>query len=78
VWTSALRPGFRPALLAPTPDHECEELASSRSNPKGKGTLYRAIALHPDPKSRKRHADMGFHEGWGAALDQLVAYMQDR
>jgi uncharacterized protein YndB with AHSA1/START domain len=81
VWTSALRPGFRPALLAPTPGHECEDLAFTgiiEIEPKGKGTLYRAIALHPDPKSRKRHADMGFQEGWGAALDQLVAYMQGR
>jgi uncharacterized protein YndB with AHSA1/START domain len=32
--------------------------------------------MHNDAASRKQHQDMGFHEGWGAALDQLVAYMK--
>jgi uncharacterized protein YndB with AHSA1/START domain len=30
--------------------------------------------MHRDEEGRKRHEDMGFHEGWGKALDQLVAY----
>jgi uncharacterized protein YndB with AHSA1/START domain len=41
------------------------------SNGRG-GTRYRAIAIHRDVDSRKRHEDMGFAEGWGIALDQLV------
>ena len=37
------------------------------------GTRYTAIAMHGDPAIAKHHDEMGFHEGWGAALDQLVA-----
>ena len=40
----------------------------------GKKTKYTAVALHGDPESCKRHADMGFQEGWGTALDQLVTH----
>lgn len=29
--------------------------------------------MHADEKSRETHEKMGFHEGWGKALDQLVA-----
>ena len=28
---------------------------------------------HGDEDGRKEHETMGFHEGWGTALDQLVA-----
>lgn len=40
--------------------------------PEGGGTRYTAIARHGTPEARKRHEEMGFHEGSGAALDQLV------
>ena len=40
----------------------------------GKGTRYKATAIHGNEASRKKHEDMGFHNGWGKALDQLVAY----
>jgi hypothetical protein len=30
--------------------------------------------MHQDPDGAKAHSDMGFHDGWGAALDQLVEY----
>jgi uncharacterized protein YndB with AHSA1/START domain len=29
--------------------------------------------MHADAAGRKQHEEMGFHDGWGAALDQLVA-----
>jgi hypothetical protein len=29
--------------------------------------------MHADPDTRRRHDAMGFHSGWGAAFDQLVA-----
>jgi uncharacterized protein YndB with AHSA1/START domain len=32
--------------------------------------------MHKDEDSRKKHADMGFHDGWGTALDQLVAHVK--
>ena len=37
------------------------------------GTRYTARALHKDDADRQKHADMGFVNGWGKALDQLVA-----
>ena len=39
------------------------------------GTHYRAIAMHADEAACTRHAEMGFADGWSAALDQLVALM---
>jgi uncharacterized protein YndB with AHSA1/START domain len=30
--------------------------------------------MHREEAACKRHKEMGFHDGWGAALDQLVAY----
>jgi len=29
--------------------------------------------IHGNEESRRKHEEMGFHEGWGKALDQLVA-----
>ena len=36
-------------------------------------TLYRAVARHWTAEDRKMHEEMGFHEGWGKAADQLEA-----
>lgn len=44
----------------------------------GEGTRYRATTLHGDAETRAKYDEMGFHAGWGAALDQLVALMQTR
>ena len=79
VWTSALEPGYRPAKRTSTPGHECEELlmtAIIALEAHGKGTKYTATALHMNPEDRKRHEEMGFHEGWGKCLEQLVAYVK--
>ena len=40
---------------------------------RGKGAKYTALAMHGDPASTEKHRQMGFHQGWSAALDQLVA-----
>ena len=37
------------------------------------GTRYTARARHWTVADREQHEQMGFHEGWGIALDQLVA-----
>jgi len=73
VWTSALQPGYRPA--AASDDHgDFPFTAVVTMEPHGaNGTKYVATAIHRDEKGRKQHEDMGFHDGWGAALDQLVA-----
>lgn len=72
VWTNALLPGYRPT---PQPQSAADMLLTAiiLLEPHGKGTKYTAIALHPDEEGRKDHEKMGFHEGWGKALDQLVA-----
>jgi uncharacterized protein YndB with AHSA1/START domain len=44
--------------------------------PQGKGTKYTAIAIHKDEATRAKHVEMGFHEGWGKALDQLVEHVK--
>jgi uncharacterized protein YndB with AHSA1/START domain len=40
------------------------------------GTRYRAIAMHQSPEDAKQHAEMGFVDGWGEALAQLVALVK--
>lgn len=77
VWTSALGPGYRPILREVTGD--CEELYFTgiiTLEAQGTRTKYTAIALHGDEASSKKHKDMGFEEGWGAALDQLIALVK--
>lgn len=72
VWSGALGPGFRPKLqTAATPFLMTAviELAPTSSG----GTTYTATVLHADAKSRETHEAMGFHAGWNAAFDQLVA-----
>lgn len=41
--------------------------------PEGDGTRYTARARHWSEADAKRHAEMGFDEGWGACADQLKA-----
>lgn len=69
VWTDALLPGYRPS-------EEPFFTAVLTLEPRGSGTLYTAVALHRDEAGRKKHEEMGFHEGWGQVLDQLVAYVK--
>lgn len=79
VWTSALEPGFRPARLEVS-GMECSGLAFTAVitlADAGKGTRYVATALHRDVADRKRHEELGFHDGWGKALDQLVAMARE-
>lgn len=76
VWTTALQPGFRPAALpVAAGEDSCEDIVFTAMillEPHGAGTKYTAIALHRDQAGCSKHAQIGFHEGWGAALDQLV------
>ena len=66
VWTTALSPGWRPAAPA------LVFTAVIEMEPQGNATRYSATALHRDEETRKKHEGMGFHQGWGKALDQLV------
>jgi uncharacterized protein YndB with AHSA1/START domain len=40
----------------------------------GGGTTYTAIARHRTPETREAHEKMGFYDGWGTVVDQLVEY----
>jgi uncharacterized protein YndB with AHSA1/START domain len=71
VWTVALGPGFRPSKAASDVPYFTAVIAME---PHGKGTKYSALAIHGDEGDAKKHAQMGFHDGWGKALDQLVAH----
>lgn len=76
VWTTALLPGFRPAPHASPEGDPCGVdpfTAVIAMTPHGAGTKYTATAMHGDAAGRKRHEELGFHDGWGAAFDQLVA-----
>jgi uncharacterized protein YndB with AHSA1/START domain len=66
VWTDALAPGFRPA-------QNPFFTAIIALEPQGKGTKYTATAIHKSEADFQKHKEMGFHDGWGKALDQLVA-----
>jgi uncharacterized protein YndB with AHSA1/START domain len=69
VWTAALRPGYHPQ----TATGKLLFTGVILIEPHGSWTKYTAIAIHGDEEVAKKHADMGFHDGWGKALDQLVA-----
>ncbi|TCS35126.1 uncharacterized protein YndB with AHSA1/START domain [Paucimonas lemoignei] len=71
VWTNAMTPGWRPANI--DGDNDFAFTAMIELESKGEETVYTATVIHRDEEGRKRHEAMGFYEGWGAALDQLVA-----
>ncbi len=67
VFTDALLPGFRPTGKG-------FMTAIISIEPHGTGTRYVATAIHADEAARKQHEEMGFMEGWGTTLTQLVEY----
>lgn len=72
VWTDALLPGYRPSA-----NPFFTAVVSIASNGKG-GTKYTAIAIHRDPEGRAQHEAMGFHEGWGTVLTQMVEFIKTK
>jgi uncharacterized protein YndB with AHSA1/START domain len=69
VFTDCLREGWRPS-------GQSFLTAIVEITPEGTGTRYKATALHASEADAKKHLEMGFINGWGTALDQLVAYMK--
>jgi uncharacterized protein YndB with AHSA1/START domain len=75
VWTSALGADYRPTMRA-AGTGSCEELyftAIIMLEALGARTKYTAVVMHGDEATSKKHEEMGFYQGWGTALDQLVA-----
>ena len=66
VFTDCLLAGFRPA---PKPFFTADISFVEAPG----GTDYLVHALHANEAGAKRHAEMGFEAGWGAATDQLAA-----
>lgn len=67
VFTDALGPGYRPNASSFMTAYVLLE-------PEGAGTKYTAIAVHSNEEQCQQHEEMGFYQGWGTALDQLVEY----
>ena len=73
VWTDALEPGFRPAKSAAATNCGVTSFtAVIMLEPEGKGAKYTALALRKSAQERTKHEEMGFHDGWGKALEQLI------
>ena len=66
AYTEAWKPSAKPFV---TLDLTFEDL--------GGKTRYTARALHWTAEDRDAHEQMGFHEGWGIATDQLAALVCD-
>ncbi len=69
VWTDALCRGYRP-------NPKSFMTAAVVLSPEGSGTRYTAYAIHSDAATKNQHEEMGFHDGWGKAVEQLVAYVK--
>lgn len=55
-----------------TPSDKAFMVATITFTPEGNQTRYRAVVQHWNEADRATHEQMGFHEGWGKATDQLV------
>lgn len=80
TWTSGLLPGFRPL---PAEGPQSKELgfrftaAITLESLSLTTTRYTAHAMHGDEQAARTHESMGFHEGWGIALDQLLEVIRN-
>jgi len=74
VWTDALEAGYRPTQLDAHLGFHFT--ATVLLEPQGRRTKYTAVVMHADEASMKKHEAMGFREGWGKALEQLVDAMK--
>ncbi|MCL4188791.1 MAG: SRPBCC family protein [Rhodobacteraceae bacterium] len=62
-WLPAASPGLGFTAVLEFADHP-------------EGTEYTALARHGSAETARRHAEMGFHEGWGTVAAQLEAFAQ--
>lgn len=67
VFTTMLTEGWRPhePWLALT--------AILTLTPEAGGTRYAARVLHRNAAESRKHDEMGFHQGWGTAIEQLAS-----
>src|SRR3569623_796319 len=70
VFTDALLDGFRPS---PNPFFTAV-LDLTALGPER--TRYVATAIHGNEEARTKHEQMGFYDGWGTVVTQMVAYIK--
>ena len=70
VFTDAYTEGWKP-----TANPFMTAIIDLADAPDG-GTIYTATARHWKPETREAHEKMGFYDGWGTVVDQLVEYAQ--
>lgn len=76
TWTDALLPGFRPSAAPVSSGPQFQMTGCIMLEAHGSGTKYTAVALHNNAEDRAQHEAMGFKDGWGTVLDQLVAQIK--
>ena len=76
AWTSALGPGYRPNEAGEGCDSFPMTAIVTFADAGDGKTAYKAVALHKDEDDRKKHEQMGFHDGWGTVAGQLEEYAQ--
>ena len=69
VFTDALTGGWRPS-------GEAFMTVAITLTDHADGTLYRGDLMHATAEACQQHKEMGFEQGWGAALDQLAALVK--
>lgn len=70
IFTDSLLPGFRPS---PKPFFTAGLYLEPTATG---GTRYTAMAIHGNEETRQTHEQMGFHDGWGTVVDQMVAHIK--
>jgi len=80
VFTTALEPGYRPAGNSHNDEGKGQTLdcinvqftAILTLDERAGRTNYLIRVLHKDEADRRKHEEMGFHQGWNQCLDQLI------
>ncbi|WP_424187171.1 SRPBCC domain-containing protein [Actinokineospora sp. G85] len=72
VFTNAITSAWRPAAPAPVAMTTTITLGDHPD-----GTDYRLVVRHGDPRSRARHEELGFTEGWGSVTGQLAELVEN-
>lgn len=73
TWSNAVAPGFRPAAV---PAGGFAMTAFIELADHDGGTRYTATVLHENAAAHAQHASMGFEQGWGTALTQMIAMIK--
>ncbi|MEY3617575.1 MAG: hypothetical protein RL726_273 [Actinomycetota bacterium] len=73
-WTNLMGPDFAPNELG---EGDFGFTATISFQTVADGTRYSATVRHVDEAGMRAHEQMGFHDGWNAALDQLVELLRN-